>query len=50
MNAYSWLSDRYNDGDKIFLFGKSSGSRIHFVKSRGQDFQEAHTKFVLWQE
>ncbi|KAG2144048.1 hypothetical protein BD769DRAFT_1347915, partial [Suillus cothurnatus] len=26
MNAYSWLADRYNDGDKIFLFGFSRGA------------------------
>ncbi|KAG2054897.1 hypothetical protein BDR06DRAFT_883370, partial [Suillus hirtellus] len=26
LTAYEWLSDRYNDGDKIFLFGFSRGA------------------------
>ncbi|KAG1735439.1 hypothetical protein EDB19DRAFT_1612168, partial [Suillus lakei] len=26
LNAYEWLSDRYHDGDKIFLFGFSRGA------------------------
>ncbi|KAG0709460.1 hypothetical protein DFH29DRAFT_993594 [Suillus ampliporus] len=26
VNAYGWLSDRYHDGDKIFLFGFSRGA------------------------
>ncbi|KAG2145764.1 hypothetical protein DEU56DRAFT_181227 [Suillus clintonianus] len=26
LNAYEWLSDKYHDGDKIFLFGFSRGA------------------------
>lgn len=26
LKAYEWLSDRYRDGDKIFLFGFSRGA------------------------
>ncbi|KAG1873429.1 hypothetical protein C8R48DRAFT_454798 [Suillus tomentosus] len=26
MNAYTWLADRYHEGDKIFLFGFSRGA------------------------
>lgn len=31
MTAYEWLSDRYHDGDKIFLFGMSPGCCIRYA-------------------
>jgi uncharacterized protein (DUF2235 family) len=31
MDAYTWLSDHYRPGDKIFLFGKFFGHFIYFT-------------------
>jgi len=54
LNAYRWLADNYEPGDRIFLFGEpyphSNGMFDFIIIILSQVSHEAHIKFVPSQE
>ncbi|KAG2357751.1 hypothetical protein BDR07DRAFT_1419450 [Suillus spraguei] len=46
MDAYRWLSDTYQPGDKIFLFGFSRGA--YQVRALAGMIHEVSINFDLW--